>query len=179
MLFLLCSYFSGTQETLYPTRVQSPAHQANLFFTRQESLGLTKAISLTFWHRVDVCESCWHIREPNWRPRSVKGKAIWNTPRLILHHWTTPHVTRVIWWGWEAAGRGKDSENTVRYQIWTFCLDSKLLQTTKKKKKKYCLHMFFFSPVGLSDGRINQLGSNVSILRQLLLNQVLQPSLYH
>lgn len=178
MLFLLCSYFSGTQETLYPTKVQSPAHQANLFFTRQESLGLTKAISLTFWHRVDVCESCWHIREPNWRPGSVKGKAIWNTPRLILHHWTTSQVTRAIWWGWEARGRGKDSENTVHYQIWTFCLDRKLLQTTKKKKNVLSSYVLF-SPVGLSDGKINQLESNVNILRQLLLNQVLQASSYH
>ena len=74
MLFLLCSCFSGTQVTLYPTRVQNPAHQGNLFFIRQESLGLTEAISLAFWHRVDVCESCWHFKEPNWRPELSKEK---------------------------------------------------------------------------------------------------------
>ena len=144
MLFPLCSCFSGTQVTLYPTRVQNPAHQANLFFIRQESLGLIEAISLTFWHRVDVCESCWHSKEPNWRPRSVKRKAIWNTPRLILHHWTTSQVTRFTWWEWGAGGRGKDSENTVHYQIWTFCLERKLLQTTKEKKKKSIVFICFF-----------------------------------
>ena len=36
--------------------------------------------------------------------------------------------------------------------------------TDYKEKKKYCLHMFFFGPVGLSDGRINQLESNLNIL---------------
>ena len=162
MLFLLCSCFSGTQVTLYPTRVQNPAHQANLFFIRPESLGLTEAISLAFWHRVDVCESCWHFKEPNWRPESVKRKAIWNTPRLILHHWTTSQLTRVTWWEWGAGAGARVLKIQFITKFGHFALSANCYRL--QRKKKYCLHMFFFGPVGLSDGRINQLESNLNIL---------------